>query len=128
MAKILVVDDDPGVLFMLGEVFRDAGHEVVTTLDPEETLSLLPGVDAALIDLHMPGIDGVHLVARIRDRDAGLPVILLTGGSPSAARAQARQSGAFDVMIKPVHIDELAQLVDRALEASRQRRARAGER
>jgi DNA-binding response OmpR family regulator len=119
MGRILVVDDDHTVLFMLAEVLNDAGHDVVTTSSADETLNLLVGVEAALVDMHMPGTNGVKLIARIREHNAVLPVILLTADSPAKAHIHARASGAFDVMTKPVDIDELSALVDRALLASR---------
>jgi DNA-binding NtrC family response regulator len=121
MGKILVVDDDRGVLFMLEEVLREGGHDVVAAFNADETLERLDGVDAALVDMHLPGTSGVALAARIRECNAALPVILLTADSSPAIDVDARRAGAFDVMTKPVDIDELWQTLERALQASRWR-------
>jgi two-component system response regulator AtoC len=119
MGKVLVVDDDPSVVFVLEEILRAHGHAVVSTLDPRDALGLLPGVEAALIDRHMPGEGGESLIERIRSENPCLSVILLTADSPARGRALAAAVGAFGVMEKPVDIDELTRLVDHAIAASR---------
>jgi CheY-like chemotaxis protein len=119
MGKILVVDDDPSVVFVLEEILRASGHRVVSTLDPRGALELLPGVDAALIDLYMPGEGGGSLIERLRAEKPLLPVILLTADAPVRAHALAESAGVFAVMSKPVDIDELSSLVERAVMASR---------
>ncbi|HEX2671225.1 MAG TPA: response regulator [Polyangiaceae bacterium] len=114
MGRVLLVDDDPTVLFMLTEMLRDAGHEVLAADTSAGALSLSTDLDAALVDLNMHGECGQALIARLRERQPALPVILLTG--------QARQLGAVDdlsagveLMHKPLDIDELAQVLNRAL-------------
>ena len=119
MGKVLVVDDDPSVVFVLEEILRANGHAVVSTLDPRDALGLLPGVEAALIDRYMPGEGGESLIERIRSEDPCLSVILLTADAPARGHALAEAVGAFAMMEKPVDIDELIALVDRAIEASR---------
>jgi len=119
MGKVLVVDDDPSVVFVLEEILRAGGHGVVSTLDPRNALELLPGVEVALIDRHMPGEGGESLIERIRSENPCLSVILLTADAPARGRALAEAVGAFGVMEKPVDIDELTLLVDRAIAASR---------
>jgi CheY-like chemotaxis protein len=121
MGKILVVDDDPSVVFMLGEILRDVGHAVVSTLDGRQALALLDGVDVVLLDLHMPGESGASLIQRIREENSQLPVIFLTGDAPARANAAAEASGAFGVLPKPLDIDELSALIERAVLASRRR-------
>src|SRR5579871_4595993 len=111
MGKILVVDDDHTVLFMLEEVLRDAGHDVVASAHAGDSLDLLEGVDAAIVDCHMPGTGGVDLVSQMHERNAALPVILLTAQSSAQAEADARSAGAFDAMTKPVDIDELSSVL-----------------
>jgi DNA-binding response OmpR family regulator len=118
MGKILVVDDDPSVVFMLGEILRATGHAVVSTCDGRQALALLDGVDAVLVDLHLPGESGVSLIQRIRAAHTALPVILLTADAPDRASALASALGAFGVLPKPMDIDELSTLIDRAVTAS----------
>jgi DNA-binding response OmpR family regulator len=103
---------------MLTEVLRDAGHDVVAAYNGEQALSLLAGVDAALVDLHLPGECGEALIARLREARATLPVILLTGDVRRSRPATAGPLRALDVMIKPLDIDELAKVLNRALSSS----------
>jgi CheY-like chemotaxis protein len=119
MGKILVVDDDPSVVFLLGEILRGSGHTVVSTLNACEALGLLDGVDTVLVDLHMPGQGGASLIPRIRAQKTDLPVILLTADAPARARAVAEAVGAFAVIPKPLDIDALSELIERAVAASR---------
>jgi DNA-binding response OmpR family regulator len=114
MSKILVIEDDRSVVFMLSEVLREAGHEVVTSVESDETLTLVDGVDAVLVDLHLPGLSGAKLIGLIRERRS-VPVIVLTAGRADHLHAEARCAGAFDVMTKPVDIDVLSAAIERAL-------------
>ena len=93
---------------MLAEVLRDAGHDVVTTLTAEDAIDLRTGVDAALIDLHMPGEGGAALVRRIHERNPALPIVLLTGDSRPSVREVARSLRVSEVVTKPLDIDDLA--------------------
>jgi DNA-binding NtrC family response regulator len=126
MGKVLVVDDDPSVVFVLEEILRADGHAVVSTLDPRDALGLLPGVEVALVDRYMPGEGGASLIERIRSENPCLPVILLTADAPARGRALAEAVGAFGVMEKPVDIDELTRLVDQAIAASRRLSSETG--
>jgi len=115
MSRVLVVDDDRSVVFMLTEVLRDAGHEVFAASSSEQALTLSGGVDAALIDLHLRGECGAALIARLRERHAALPVILLTGDARQGTPGHGLRSPNLDVMTKPLDIDELARVLNRAL-------------
>jgi CheY-like chemotaxis protein len=116
MSRVLVVDDDRSVVFMLTEVLREAGHEVVAASTSEQALTLAVGIDAALIDLHLQGECGEALIARLREQHATLPVILLTGDSRHGKPGPRTPS--LDVMTKPLDIDELARVLSRALSCS----------
>src|SRR5207237_1938370 len=102
MSRILVVDDDSGMLASLRGLFRSRGQE---------------GVDAVVTDFAMPGMDGVQLVQAIHDRDESLPVILLTAHGSERVAVNAMKSGAYDYLTKPFDADEFSVVVDRALEA-----------
>ncbi len=117
MARVLVVDDEPAVLFTLREVLAERGHEPVTAQGGREALGRLDGVDAVITDLSMPGMDGLALLAAIRERDAALPVVLLTAHGSEKVAVQAMKAGAYDYATKPFDIDELVVVVERALEA-----------
>src|SRR3989440_5738363 len=117
MSRILVVDDDSGMLASLRGLFRSRGQEAVVARSGQEALDQLAGVDAVVTDFAMPGMDGVQLVQAIHDRDESLPVILLTAHGSERVAVNAMKSGAYDYLTKPFDADEFSVVVDRALEA-----------
>ena len=117
MSSILLVDDEPGVLFTLQEVLVDRGHTVVTARSGAEALPKLDDADVVLTDLQMPGMSGLELIAAIAARDASLPVILLTAHGSERIAVAAVKAGAYDYLTKPFDIDEVAVVIERALEA-----------
>src|SRR5438309_8157144 len=117
MSRILVVDDDSGMLASLRGLFRSRGQEAVVARSGQEALDQLAGVDAVVTDFAMPGMDGVQLVQAIHDRDESLPVILLTAHGSERVAVQAMKSGAYDYLTKPFDAEEFSVVVDRALEA-----------
>ena len=117
MSRILVVDDDSGMLASLRGLFRSRGQEAVVARSGQEALGQLDGVDAVVTDFAMPGMDGVQLVQAIHDRDESLPVILLTAHGSERVAVNAMKSGAYDYLTKPFDADEFSVVVDRALEA-----------
>jgi CheY-like chemotaxis protein len=111
-STVLLVDDDPGVRFALTEVLADRGYRVITAGSGAQALDLLDGVDVVVTDLSMPGMDGLELVAQIRARMPGLPVILLTAhGSENMVRI-ASSRGACGCLSKPFDIDEIAHVIE----------------
>jgi two-component system response regulator AtoC len=121
MAKVLLVDDEPGVLYTLREVLDERGDEVVTATSGQEALERLEGVEAVVTDLSMPGMDGLALLRAVRERDASLPVIVLTAHGSERAAVHAMKAGAHDYLRKPFDIDEVGLVVERAAEAYRLR-------
>jgi DNA-binding NtrC family response regulator len=117
MSRILVVDDDSGMLTSLRGLFRSRGQEAVVARSGQEALGQLDGVDAVVTDFAMPGMDGVQLVQAIHDRDESLPVILLTAHGSERVAVKAMKSGAYDYLTKPFDAEEFSVVVDRALEA-----------
>jgi two-component system response regulator AtoC len=118
---VLLVDDEPGVLFTLSELLSERGHRVLTAKHAAEGIAQLDDADAVLTDLSMPGIDGLELMAQIATRDASLPVILLTAHGSERVAVAAMKQGAYDYLTKPFDIDEVALVIERALEARRLR-------
>ena len=117
MSRVLVVDDDSGMLQSLKGLLASHGQETVVARSGQEALDRLEGVDAVITDFAMPGMDGVQLVQTIRDRDETIPVILLTAHGSERVAVQAMKSGAYDYMAKPFDGDEFTLVVGRALEA-----------
>jgi DNA-binding NtrC family response regulator len=122
VSTILLVDDEPGVLFTLEEVLGERGHRVVTARSGAEALPLIDDVDTVVTDLQMPGMDGLALLAAITARDPELPVILLTAHGSERVAVSAMKIGAHDYLAKPFDIDELSVVIERALETRRLRR------
>src|SRR5262249_931330 len=88
LSTVLLVDDEPGVLFTLSELLVERGHRVLSARSGDEALGKLDEADAVLTDLSMPGMDGLELMGHIGQRDGALPVILLTAhGSERVAVA-----------------------------------------
>jgi two-component system response regulator AtoC len=117
MARLLLVDDEPAMLFALKELALSRGHEVVLARSGAEALTQLDGADAMVSDYSMPGMDGVQLLMAVRERDATLPVILLTAHGSEKIAVRAMKSGAYEYVTKPFDIDEMALVIERALEA-----------
>ncbi|MBP6838823.1 MAG: sigma-54-dependent Fis family transcriptional regulator [Kofleriaceae bacterium] len=115
MSQVLLVDDDPGVLFTLAELLTERGHAVTTATSATQALTLLDDVDAVLTDLSMPGMTGLELVSAVRGRDPNLPVVLLTAHGSERVAVAAIKGGAFDYLTKPFDIDEVAVAIERAL-------------
>ncbi len=116
MARVLLVDDEPAVLFAVKEVVRAAGHEPVLARSGKEALERLEGVDAVVTDFAMPEMDGLALLAAVRERDEALPVILLTAQGSERVAVRAMKAGAYEYVTKPFDIDEMSLVIERALE------------
>jgi DNA-binding NtrC family response regulator len=121
LSTVLLVDDEPGVLFTLSELLTERGHRVISARGGGEALGKLDEADAVLTDLSMPGMDGLELMGHVAQRDPALPVILLTAHGSERVAVAAMKQGAYDYLAKPFDIDEIAVVIERALEARRLR-------
>jgi len=121
MSSVLLVDDEPGVLFTLQELLTERGHRVLAARSGPEALGKLEEAETVVTDLAMPGMDGLELLAQIAARDPELPVILLTAHGSERVAVAAMKQGAYDYVAKPFDIDEVAVVIERALEARRLR-------
>jgi two-component system response regulator AtoC len=121
MITVLLVDDEPGVLFTLNELLVERGHRVLTAPSGEVALGLVDDADVVVTDLAMPGMDGQALLEKILARDPGLPVILLTAHGSERSAVLAMKAGAYDYLAKPFDIDEVSVVIERAAEARRLR-------
>jgi DNA-binding NtrC family response regulator len=116
MARILLVDDEPGVLFALSELVESAGHTAVTVGGAVAALTELAGVDVVVTDLSMPGMSGLQLLESILSRDAALPVILVTAHGSERTAVDAMKRGAYDYITKPFDNDVVRYSIERAIE------------
>jgi two-component system response regulator HydG len=120
--RVLVVDDDFSVRDSMEKWLEMDGHEVVGAEHAEAALARLQHerFDLALVDIRMPGMDGVELQRRIADVDPTLPLVIITAYASIQTAVEVLKRGAMDYLTKPVDPDDLSRLVRRALE----RRAR----
>jgi len=116
-ARVLLVDDEPALLFTLSQLLKSRGITPVLARSAEEALAKLDGVDGVVTDYSMPGMDGVQLVQAVHERDESLPVVMLTAHGSERIAVRAMKSGAYEYVTKPFDIDEISLVLDRALEA-----------
>jgi len=123
-ARILIVDDELVVRDSLGKWFTSEGYAAQPVGSAREALETIQHkeFDIALIDIKMPGMDGMELQARLKEADPELAVIVMTGYASVETAVQALKRGAYDYITKPIDPDELSHLVANALEHQRTRR------
>jgi DNA-binding NtrC family response regulator len=114
---VLIVDDEPIVRDSLGKWFREEGYEIGTAESASEALTRLAEQpwDLALVDIKMPGTDGIELQRRMRETHPDLTVIIMTGYASVESAVQALKNGAYDYITKPFDPDDVAHLVRNAL-------------
>jgi two-component system response regulator HydG len=119
--RILVVDDEFAVRDSLTHWFEKDGYDVTAAENATEALRALQEhrYDVVLLDIKMPGMDGMELQAHIHKLDPSLAVIMITAFASVETAVQALKQGAFDYVTKPIDPDELSHLVQRALEKRR---------
>jgi DNA-binding response OmpR family regulator len=117
VACVLVVDDDPTVREVVVSYLRAGGHRVVEAVDGESALAVAgrTPVDLVVLDLMLPGMDGLEVCRRLRQADEALPVIMLTALGTEADRVVGLELGADDYVTKPFSPRELALRVDGVL-------------
>ena len=116
--RILIVDDEQDTCANLSDILTDLGYQVDTANDGFAALELVKknNYDIALLDLRMPGMDGVELYRRIREVSAGTVAIVVTAYASSDTAKSARAAGAWQILSKPVNIGNLLNLVSEALD------------
>jgi FixJ family two-component response regulator len=124
-ATVYVVDDEPDMLKAVERLLGAAGFSVRTFPSPEQFLAqhddMAPG--CIVLDLALPGLNGLELQQALQAQGSSLPIIFLTGRGDIAASVRAMKLGAADFLTKPVDADELIAAVDAALERNREQRA-----
>jgi DNA-binding NtrC family response regulator len=129
--RILLVDDDPAVRRSLSGTLTEEGHDVRASDNAEDALGQLTDYAPELVlsDIRMPGLDGVELLARIKERAPSIDVILMTAYDDMPTVVRAMREGAFDFLVKPLQLNELQAVLGRALadRRAREHAARAAE-
>jgi DNA-binding response OmpR family regulator len=115
-ARVLIVDDEAELVGALAERLRLRGFEATGATSGEAALAHLVAApcDVVLLDLKMPGLGGLEVLRRIRERRPELPVILLSGYGATGDADRGMQLGAYDYLMKPVVIDDLVRVLTAA--------------
>ncbi len=118
-AKILIVDDMPDAIDFLPGWLQREGYETTMVTRGQQALALAEEMhpDAILLDVMMPGMDGIETCRRLRlnPTTASIPIILLSARSPSDARAEGLMAGATDYVTKPIHFPDLLERLERVV-------------
>jgi UDP-3-O-acyl N-acetylglucosamine deacetylase len=122
-AKILVVDDEEGILKSIVGILQDEGYETITARDGKEALQLYQAEspDALLLDIWMPDMDGIEVLKRLQDIDVDNAVVVISGHGTISTAIKAVKLGAYDFIEKPLSMDILLVILDKALEHRRLR-------
>ena len=118
--QVLVVDDEPRYLKLVGYNLEAAGYEVITAANGEEALSLVAQKipDLIILDIRLPGIDGYEVCTRVREFSS-VPIIMLTAKGEEREKVQGLRLGADDYVTKPFGAEELMARVETVLRRSR---------
>jgi NtrC-family two-component system response regulator AlgB len=118
MARVLIVDDDPGIRTHLTTYVRDLGHDAEVA--PDATVALAAteraAFDIVLSDVRMAGLDGFGLLRELRRRNPETGVVLMTAYATVPDAVEAIRTGAYDYLVKPFSLDQVGLVLDRLLE------------
>ena len=119
--SILIVDDEPSILQSLGGLLRDEGYEVFTASNGYEALKMIDAQspDLVVLDIWMPGIDGIETLGEIKKQHPFLPVAIITGHGSIETAVTAIKLGAFDMIEKPLSIEKVIVTINNALNFNR---------
>ncbi len=123
--QVLLVDDEEELLDATARALARRGFTVQTACDGAEALTLIGArdYDVVVLDIKMPGIDGVEVFHRVRQARPGLPVVMLTGHGTIQQAFTTSREGVFDYLAKPCDVEQLAETLRRAAASSRCERA-----
>src|ERR671919_522099 len=117
MSSILIVDDEPGVRSALSGVLRDEGYDVDAVDSGEACLERLgkQSYDIVVLDIWLPGMDGLSTLARMRERQIDVQVVIISGHGNIESAVRAIKMGAFDFVEKPLSLEKTVLVVRNAL-------------
>ncbi len=115
--SVLIVDDEPSILQTLSGLLSDEGFEVTTAVNGYEALKIIDveSPDLVLLDIWMPGIDGIETLKEIKKDNPHIQVIIITGHGNIETAVRATKLGAFDLIEKPLSIDKIILAINNAL-------------
>lgn len=109
-ARVLVVDDEPENCFVVAKALEDEGYRPLIAYSGPDALEQLesdPLIQLVLLDIRMPGMDGVEVLGRIREKDHDLPVVIVSAFEQVSTAVKCMRLGAYDYLTKPLNIHEL---------------------
>lgn len=113
MAKIMLVDDDEGILELLEKFLVKIGHEVIIASSGEEALRKIGERPAiVLLDIMMPDMHGLKVLDRIKETAPSTEVIMITGLDETVVGVESLERGAFEFVAKPINLEHLKFLLD----------------
>jgi len=115
-ARILIVDDEENVAAVLRGVLEDEGFRVFTAASGEECLKSRAGFDVILLDVWLPGKDGLEVLRELRTRDPNQYVVMISGHGTIETAVQATKLGAFDFIEKPLTTEKVVLVLEHALQ------------
>ena len=126
MGKILIVDDDPQLRQSFEKLLTEDGHHVKTASSGEAALALVKAEtpDLVIMDVRLPGMDGLKAFRAIHEMEPKLPVIVMTAYGTTETAIEATKLGAFEYVLKPPEFPDMLALIGQALEAGRFMRSR----
>ena len=120
MPNVLVVDDEPSIRLTIGEFLKRAGYSVLIVPDYDSAAMLqADDLDAAVIDINLPGKNGIQLLQKITSAEIYVPVIMITGEPNWSVLPEIVRAGAYDFIAKPITKNVLLNVVGRAVEKKR---------
>lgn len=120
MPNVLLVDDEPSIRLTMGEFLKRAGYSVIRAADYESAAMLkVEDLDVAVIDINLPGKNGIQLLQKLRSDETYIPVIMITGEASLSMLPEIVRAGAYDFIPKPITKDVLLNVVARAAEKKR---------
>ncbi len=121
MPSLLVVDDEPSILHFFRRAFQEPEVTLLTAMSAAEGLEKVVGErpDVVILDINLPDASGLETFRRIHQIDPRIPVIFITGHGTTATAIEAMRLGAYEYLLKPLELDQLTDLVNRAFEISR---------
>jgi len=123
-ASVLIVEDNIDLCQTLSDVLEREGYSVRTAFSGEAAMITLSEelIDLALLDIKLPKMSGLELLAKIRDRDPEIQVIIITALTDAQPAVEAMKAGAYDYLLKPFELEELRLVIQKALETHQLKR------